>query len=149
MADGGIFSKYWGTQDTDLYGGRVAGRSGDGFPVMGAAAPHLRQDEFDALPLVSNFHAQWFRMWVPEDLEKYHRVMDHVCNNEFFIKGRYDVAVPDHPADEPGGSLKVWLEWVQVEARVAGRPDAIATLAMDTPPPFEAVFPFKPFAGGE
>src|SRR4051812_21405751 len=106
----GIYNKYWGRQEPDLNGGRAIGWHPLGFPIVGdAAAPHLKGDEADNLPLFNTFHARWFRMWDPEDLATFVRVMDHVYNGVFNVQRRIDVPVPDPPADEPGGGLKVWL----------------------------------------
>ncbi len=112
-----LLAKYFGLQDPELYGGPIAGRSLDGFPVRGVAAPYLTRHEMEAMALIATFRARWFRLWDEEDRTFFERVMDHVANGEFFIKHRIDVPVPDHPPGEPGGSLKIWLEWVQVEAK--------------------------------
>jgi hypothetical protein len=132
MAGDTLWAKYGCDQDLDLYGGRIAGRSGDGFPVQGAGAAFLTQREFDALPLYNEFKARWFKLWDPADLASFLKVMDHVYNGEFFVKRRLDVPVADFPKDEPGGGLKVWLEWTQVKAR-APAVDAVQTYVAQEP----------------
>lgn len=136
-----FYSKYYGEQDLDLYGGTVVGRSPSGFPIVGGGVPHLTQAESEAIPHVSNFHADWFRMWEPADRARFVAIMDHVSNGEFFVKRRLDVPVPDFPRDEPGGSLKVWLEWVQVEARPVRSPFAMQQLPPAGGEAFAAHFP--------
>ncbi len=118
MSDGQpLLTKFFGVQDLELYGGHVAGRSMQGFPIIGETTPNVTQDEMENMPLYSRFRSGWFRMWDPGEKAQFDKIMDHVYNGEFFVKHRHDVPVPGYPEDEPGGSLKVWLEWVQVEAR--------------------------------
>lgn len=111
--------KYFTKSDPDLYSGTVVGRTPDGFPMIGGHPMMLKQDEVDNLELINNFKARFFCLWKPEDMEQYLKVMDHVSNREFFVKQRINIDVPD-AGDDPGGSLKVYLEWVQVEAVTAG-----------------------------
>ena len=142
MEGDGLLAKYFGTQDPELYGGPVVGRSLPGFPIVGPySLPHLTQREMEELQHFNVFHARWFRMWVQEDLETYLKVMDHVYNGEFFVKRRLDVPVPDFPKDEPGGSLKVWLEWVQVQAKPPRNGDPIHDMLKKLPD-FDANIPY-------
>jgi hypothetical protein len=121
----GLLSKYFG-QDPDLYVGSVVGRI-DRYPVIGGSVPFLTQQEADDAPLVSQFRSRWFCLWKPADLELFVRIMDHVYNGEFLVKHRRDVPVPEVTEDGPGGSLKVWLEWVQIEARPAMQSSGFGT----------------------
>lgn len=124
--NGEMLSKYFGQQDQDLYGGHVAGYGLDGYPIIGNTAPMLTQGELESLPLVANFKAAFFRMWLPEEANAYIKVQDHVANGQFFQKARRDIPVSGI-AGQDGDTLKIYLEWVQVEAvcKAAGRPDAV------------------------
>ncbi len=92
------------------------------------------------MPRVGTFKARWFKLWEPEELAAFVKVMDHVVNGEFSIKTRLDVPLPDYPSDEPGGSLKVWLEWVQVSV-VPPRQAGFGGVSVLPPPAFTANIP--------
>lgn len=135
----GMLAKYFGQQDEDLYGSRVAGHSIEGFPILGPyGTSHLKQHEMENLSLYNTFKAEWFRMWIPKEHAQYCKIMDHVSNGEFFIKNRFPVPVPDFPKDEPGGSIKIWLEWVQVSAKLP--PDLAGTSPYPLPSPDTIAF---------
>ncbi len=120
------FSKFQNTQDLDLYGDTVFGWEG-AFPVVGAPAPFMTQAEVEEAPKVGHFRSQFFCLWKDGDKTKFDKVMDHVVAGEFFIRARVDIPVPDAPGEDPGGSLKIYLEWVQVTIQT--RPTA-ASLPM-------------------
>ncbi len=113
----GLLSKYFG-QDSELYNFPVSAYSDSGVPIRGNAE-FLRGEEREQLPHYCDFKAEWFRMWVPEERDRYILIMDHAYNGMFTIRQRRDVEVPRTGDD--GCDLKIWLEWVQWYAE-AGKP---------------------------
>lgn len=107
MDQGSAAVKYAGDQHS-RYGGKLQWPGAHGLPVLGDAAPTLKQHEIDALPVVSQAHEQVFDMNKPEDREYYNWVRDRICNGLFirdFVERRWD----------PANNLHlIYMEWRQL-----------------------------------
>lgn len=105
--------------------------SGMDLPILGRAAPNIRQDEFEEIDHKGTYHAKEFRSWVPEELEEYRYVQERARNVgkggvAWFVIREYErIRDPDHRG------WVIWLEWQQFygvlpkDMMAAGGPDAI------------------------
>jgi hypothetical protein len=118
-----VLLKFQGQGDDGFHGSQIFGRSGEGRPILGQHPGNLTQREYEDLQPVATYHMKWFRLWEPAEVAEMRLVLDHIANYDGAVRNRIDVSTPDYPADEPGGSMKVWLEWVSYSARPA-RPQA-------------------------
>lgn len=100
-------SKYHGEQH-ELYGGPLQWPGIHGLPVRCAHPINVKSEELLRATLTYDFHAQTFDLSDPEQADKYHWVMDRICNG-LFIK----VHIERCWNKEKPGSIFVYLEWVQ------------------------------------
>lgn len=99
-------SKYVGEQDT-RYGGKLQWPGVNGFPLLGDAAPLLRQHEIEALPIVGLAKEDRFDLNDEEQRQRYNWVRERIKNGMF---------VKDHetrrwPEDKEWPII--YLEWTQ------------------------------------
>lgn len=78
-----------------------------GFPFRGSV-PDLRQEEYDTIPHVLDYHSQLFRLWDLEEKRAWDQVMDRIMNGWYMEHRRIDRWSDQHCG------LVVWLEWVQI-----------------------------------
>jgi len=90
----------------------------EGFPLRGNVVPHLKQDEYENLPLRFDFDCGWFDMNDTESVKRYRKVMDHIASGLYHQWKRHDL--PD-PAT---GNLRIWLEWLVVTGELPNRGSA-------------------------
>jgi hypothetical protein len=105
--------------------------SGLGLPILGRAAPNIRQDEFEGIDHKCVYHAKEFRSWVPEDMEEYRYVQEHANNISEAGVTWFAIRQYERIRDPQDRGWLIWLEWVQVygvltkELMASGGPDAI------------------------
>jgi hypothetical protein len=100
-----------------LHRGNVIGkRPMDGLPVRGdgGARRDMVGDQADEVPIVCDYRAQMFRMWLPEEAKLYVQVCDHVANGAFKIIARREILAEGAETGLPGQEMKIWLEWAQL-----------------------------------
>ena len=85
-----------------------------GIPFRGRV-PDLTQDEYDSLPIVQDYHARDFCLWVAEDRQQLEEIMAAAQTSWYVVKKRVEKIVD--VKDVPGGTgLWVHLEWLQLYA---------------------------------
>lgn len=87
--------------------------SGLGLPVLGRAAPNIRQDEFEDIDHKGVYHAQEFRSWVPEEMAEYRYVQERANNVGEGGVTWFAVKQYERVRDPGGRGWLIWLEWVQ------------------------------------
>lgn len=94
-----------------------------GYPVRGDTIPNLKQEEFEQLPHVLDFHCKTFYLWVEKDQKEYQQLRDRIANEWFVEHHRKDqwIELPTKVANPDGTEttmqipqLMVYLEWVQI-----------------------------------
>lgn len=80
----------------------------DGYPFRGEVVPNLTQRELEEVPLVLDYHARSFKMWVPEEADLFVKIMDRIGNGIYMQHKRFDNYVPEHM------DYVVRLEWFQI-----------------------------------
>lgn len=81
----------------------------DGIPYAGKVIPNLRGSEIDDIRYQLNFHAKWFNLAQPQELEEYCRIKDKIKNGLYVEYRQKDI-------DQPDGSIKTFLEWGEIYA---------------------------------
>lgn len=79
----------------------------DGFPFRGDQIPDLKADEIEDVPPVLDFHCGTFKLWIPEELEKYQEIRDRAAN------GWYNIQFI-HRDTSKHDQISVYLEWIQI-----------------------------------
>lgn len=113
----GPTSKFFGTRGgpgTEHKGNLHWPGTAEGFPVRtyGEGLPNLRQEEFEDLPKILDYHSQRFLLWLPEEKAAFDIIMDRIANGWYSLSRRID-----RWSDQNLG-LAVWLEWVQIYGEV-------------------------------
>lgn len=105
--------------------------SGMGLPILGKAAPNIRQDEFEGIDHKSTYHAQEFRSWVREEMEQYRYVRERAGNITEAGVAWFMVREYERVRDAQGRGWLIWLEWEQFygvlpkDMMASGGPDAV------------------------
>ena len=87
----------------------------EGFPLRGKVIPHLKQEEYENLPLRFDFDCDWFDINDDDSRTKYKQVMDRIASGVYYLWKRHDL--PD-PAT---GKLRIWLEWLVITGELPNR----------------------------
>lgn len=99
--------KYVNEQGTE-HGGRLFWPGAAGFPVRGAYAPTMREDELAAQTEIHHdFKSKEFNLGDPEQKAEYDSIMDRIVN------GWYVQLAKEAWRDVETGFRKVYLEWTQ------------------------------------
>lgn len=87
----------------------------EGFPLRGTAAPNLKQDEYENLPLRFDFDCDWFDIDDVEARKRYKVIMDRIASGLYYLWKRHDLP------DPTTGKLRIWLEWLVVTGELPNR----------------------------
>jgi hypothetical protein len=105
--------------------------SGMGLPILGRAAPNIRQTEFEDIDHKCVYDAAEFRSWVREDMDRYKYIQERANNVGDAGVTWFAIRQYERARDLQGRGWVIWLEWVQVygvlpkELTAQGGPDAV------------------------
>jgi hypothetical protein len=88
--------------------------SGLDLPILGRAAPNIRQHEFENIDHKCVYRAQDFRSWVPEEMQQYLWVQERANNVGEGGVTWFAIRQYERVRDPKGRGWVIWLEWVQV-----------------------------------
>ena len=86
-----------------------SGTTMQGFPMVGAAAPNLTQEEYENIPLGLNVQVKVFDLSNEKHLEEYTLVRDKIANKKYVQLDRTKLL------SEDGREIRIHLEWADVE----------------------------------